>query len=316
MTATSRFGILLVGGLLAAPAVASAQSRGQQQAQQAQPAAQPAPAPPPPARVAPPPMASPRPTAVVRSAPPASVHAPAPPARVSVPERPIVREGTMPRTILRDPSFASASASSDDQQRARRRDTSGLPAQPSGVHAVPRENTRVAGPSSGNPNNVATPRRPRGDRPSYGTAVPRTYDGHGGHHGGGYYYPGSSPWWWDSYPYSFGFFAWDPFWWGASYPAYPGYPASAGYPPYAYPPSSGYFYGGVRLKVKPREAEVYVDGYFAGRVDDYDGAFQKLNLVTGAHHIEIQAPGFEPLAFDVNIQVDQTVTYRGELEHQ
>jgi PEGA domain len=183
---------------------------------------------------------------------------------------------------------------------------------------VPRDTTRVAESSPYGPNNRAVPRgeRPRGDRPAYGTAVPRRFGPHGG--GGGGYYPWSSPWWWDSYPYSFGFFAWDPFWWGASYPAYPAYPAYPGYqgyPAYA-PPTAGYFYGSVRLKVKPREAEVYVDGYFAGRVDDYDGAFQHLNLATGPHHIQVQSPGYDPLEFDVNIQVDQNITYRGELQHQ
>ena len=311
MTATSRFGILLVGGLLAAPAVASAQSRGQQQAQQSQPS-QPAPAaqpaPPPPARVAPPPMAAPRPTAVVRSSPSPSA---APPARVTVPERPVVRDGGSLRTIMRDPAFASDASASDGQQRAKPRDNSGSGSQP---RAVPRESTGVAGPSPAD-RSATQPSGPRsrGERPAYGSAARRSYrpPHHGG--GGGYYYPWSSPWWWDSYPYSFGFFAWDPFWYGAAYPAYPGYPA---YSPYTYTPSPDYFYGGVRLKVKPKEAEVYVDGYFAGRVDDYDGAFQKLKLPTGAHHLQIQAPGYQPLEVDVNIQVDQTITYRGELEQQ
>ena len=34
--------------------------------------------------------------------------------------------------------------------------------------------------------------------------------------------------------------------------------------------------------VSPRFADVYVDGYFAGRVDDYDGIFQALKLEAGA----------------------------------
>jgi hypothetical protein len=37
----------------------------------------------------------------------------------------------------------------------------------------------------------------------------------------------------------------------------------------------------VRLVVTPREAEVYVDGYLAGTVDDYDGIFQRLHLRPG-----------------------------------
>ena len=38
--------------------------------------------------------------------------------------------------------------------------------------------------------------------------------------------------------------------------------------------------GNLKLKVKPRAAKVYVDGYFVGMVDEFDGAFQKLALNT------------------------------------
>ena len=40
-------------------------------------------------------------------------------------------------------------------------------------------------------------------------------------------------------------------------------------------------YGDVRLQVRPRGAAVYVDGYYAGVVDDFDGVFQRLTLVVG-----------------------------------
>jgi hypothetical protein len=83
--------------------------------------------------------------------------------------------------------------------------------------------------------------------------------------------------------------------------------------------SSGYGYygydiGELRLRVTPRHAEVRVDGYFAGVVDDYDGAFQGLRLESGGYHIEIVAPGYEPLAFDVRINPGQKITYRGDLQ--
>jgi hypothetical protein len=74
------------------------------------------------------------------------------------------------------------------------------------------------------------------------------------------------------------------------------------------------FDGRLRLKVKPREAEVYVDGYYAGRVDDFDGVFQRLHLEAGPHRIEIRAEGYETLFFDVRILPDETTTYTGELK--
>ena len=65
--------------------------------------------------------------------------------------------------------------------------------------------------------------------------------------------------------------------------------------------------------MKPRDASVFVDGYFAGQVDDFDGVFQRLHLEPGPHRIEVRADGYEPLTFEVRIPPDRTVTYSGEL---
>ena len=59
--------------------------------------------------------------------------------------------------------------------------------------------------------------------------------------------------------------------------------------------------GSLRLKIKPRQAQVYVDGYLVGDVDSFDGAFQKLGIESGGHRVELKADGYEPLQFDVLI---------------
>lgn len=69
--------------------------------------------------------------------------------------------------------------------------------------------------------------------------------------------------------------------------------------------------GGLRLKVEPKDAEVYVDGYYAGVVDDFDGRFQRLRLVPGPHQVEVRLPGYWPLRVDVNIEAHHTTEYRG-----
>jgi hypothetical protein len=43
----------------------------------------------------------------------------------------------------------------------------------------------------------------------------------------------------------------------------------------------------LRLDVKPRNASVYVDGYYAGIVDDFDGIMQSLPLPPGGHEITL-----------------------------
>ena len=68
------------------------------------------------------------------------------------------------------------------------------------------------------------------------------------------------------------------------------------------------------LMVKPRDAQVFVDGYYVGVVDEFDGTFQRLRLDTGPHRIEIRKEGFETLRFDVRVTFDHTITLRGELK--
>jgi hypothetical protein len=73
------------------------------------------------------------------------------------------------------------------------------------------------------------------------------------------------------------------------------------------------YYGDVRLQVRPRDAQVYVDGYYAGIVDDFDGVFQRLTIEAGPHEIELSAPGLEPQVFDVYVDPSRTVDIRTDL---
>lgn len=84
-----------------------------------------------------------------------------------------------------------------------------------------------------------------------------------------------------------------------------------GYRRYAYRVDQ--YYGDVRLRIQPRDAAVYVDGYYAGIVDDFDGFFQRLTLEVGPHQIEVEAPGLEPQVFDVYVDPDHTVDLRASL---
>lgn len=81
--------------------------------------------------------------------------------------------------------------------------------------------------------------------------------------------------------------------------------------PYAY--GARLYYGDVRLMVQPRDAAVYVDGYYAGVVDNFDGVFQRLTLESGPHTIELEAPGLEPQVYDVYVDPLRTTTIRTDL---
>ena len=135
-----------------------------------------------------------------------------------------------------------------------------------------------------------------------------------------YYYPyGYYPYgfWGAGYGYGLGlgYLYYDPFGYGG-YGGYGGY--SGGYQPYG--TGGGYGHvdrddeGSLRLKLKPRDAQVFIDGFYVGVVDSYDGAFQKLNVEKGGHRVELKAEGYEPLSFDVLITPGETVTYKGEMK--
>ena len=93
-----------------------------------------------------------------------------------------------------------------------------------------------------------------------------------------------------------------------------GYPYPYGYPPVWYVERPDSASGQLRLDVSQKDATVYVDGFYVGVVDDFNGIFHHLTLAAGPHRIEIRKPGYETLIFDVNIQPNQTVTYREAMQ--
>jgi hypothetical protein len=81
-------------------------------------------------------------------------------------------------------------------------------------------------------------------------------------------------------------FFYDPFWYPYRYGWYPPYAYAYGYPPGYYDDSAS-----VRLQVTPRETEVFVDGYYAGTADSFDGMFQRLHLAPGEHDVTLYLEG-------------------------
>ena len=102
------------------------------------------------------------------------------------------------------------------------------------------------------------------------------------------------------------------FWpWGAWLPIslYTGYAADGAYAP----PLEGAPVGGVQLDIDPRRAQVFVDGSYAGLVEDFSGYFHHLEVPAGPHDISIVASGYEPLSFRVIVSPGATLTQRATL---
>jgi hypothetical protein len=78
---------------------------------------------------------------------------------------------------------------------------------------------------------------------------------------------------------------------------------------WGYPPESN-----LRITVKPKDASVYVDGYFAGKVDDFDGALQRLHVTPGQHELVIYLEGYRSLKKQLYLSPNATRTIAGALE--
>jgi len=140
--------------------------------------------------------------------------------------------------------------------------------------------------------------------------TPSTADAHphGHFHGGvavGFYAPYYSPYY---SPFAWGF----GYGWGYPYAAYGPYaPYAVGPYGYAHPYDTS---GSARIQVTPKEAAVYVDGYRAGRADDFDGTFQRLNVPPGPHELTLYLPGYRTLTERVYIGEGSTLKLKQSLE--
>jgi hypothetical protein len=200
------------------------------------------------------------------------------PASVSPPRTSATTAGA---AVPRSASTASDEARGEDEQRGQRRGSVRQPPNDNDGRLRTRDRA-VARRAPPPPSRVVVRGYPYNYR-SYS----RYYDPWGyGSFGLGYFY--YSPW------------AWGPY-------GYPGY-----YPRYG--GTFGFDVGSLKIKVQPRDAEVWVDGYYAGTVDDFDGMFQALRLDSGPYRIEIRKPGFETLTFDVRVQPERTITFRGTMQ--
>ena len=71
--------------------------------------------------------------------------------------------------------------------------------------------------------------------------------------------------------------------------------------------------GTLRVEIGLPSAQLYVDGFYVGTVEEANRSAAGLSLPTGWHRLEIRAPGFVTPAINVTIETNRTVSYHGEL---
>lgn len=71
--------------------------------------------------------------------------------------------------------------------------------------------------------------------------------------------------------------------------------------------------GNLRLAVEPDAAQVYVDGFYVGTVEEISRLEQGLVVAAGWHRLEFRAPGYVTPAVNVTIEADRTLSYGTQL---
>jgi hypothetical protein len=71
--------------------------------------------------------------------------------------------------------------------------------------------------------------------------------------------------------------------------------------------------GEIKLDVTPDRAAVFVDGHFAGTVNQFRGAGRGMLVAPGNHHIKIDLVGYQPFETDVTLLAKQKITVKTTL---
>jgi hypothetical protein len=72
--------------------------------------------------------------------------------------------------------------------------------------------------------------------------------------------------------------------------------------------------GTLTLKVTPKDAGVYIDGHYAGIVDNFDADSRPVRIEAGAHRVELKDPRYETVTVTLKIGADRTTTYRAKMK--
>ena len=72
--------------------------------------------------------------------------------------------------------------------------------------------------------------------------------------------------------------------------------------------------GAARLQVTPKQTQIFVDGYFVGTADKFDGTFQRLRVEAGEHELEFYLDGYRTAKQPVLFRREGTITIKHVME--
>ena len=72
--------------------------------------------------------------------------------------------------------------------------------------------------------------------------------------------------------------------------------------------------GRLVLDIVPASAQVFADGYYVGVPADFSLDRGGGVVDAGSHHLDVSAPGYEPISVEIRVTEGQVVTYRATLK--
>jgi hypothetical protein len=72
--------------------------------------------------------------------------------------------------------------------------------------------------------------------------------------------------------------------------------------------------GGISFEITPDNAQVFVDGNYAGTAGEFGPNARPLDLSGGQHHVEVRASGYRTISFDADVRPGQVLPYQGTLQ--
>jgi PEGA domain-containing protein len=70
----------------------------------------------------------------------------------------------------------------------------------------------------------------------------------------------------------------------------------------------------VKTEITPKQTQVYVDGYYAGVADNFDGVFQALHTRPGGHAITLRLEGYRTVTQNIYVRPHSTFKLRETME--
>jgi PEGA domain len=70
----------------------------------------------------------------------------------------------------------------------------------------------------------------------------------------------------------------------------------------------------LKIEVTPKQAGIYIDGYYAGPAADFEGVLKRLHTTPGGHEVTLYLDGYRTVTQNIYVRPDSTFDLRETLD--